>query len=291
MPAWDFQQDWGEENELADDQLAVDESWIGVYHEAGVLQATTVKAARDAFLTAQGWSIGKQNVDYPGAYLKRVRTQRIDKTEAFNLLVHWENKTGGEDPPDDFDQFMQQSQQNNFENPHGPDYSSHGQFAEEYSHKDLDGDLFVNRANQMLRNIPPLMITIKVRKVSINRPDEADIGQMGVAEGFRLLYGVNNEMRTHKNKQTGKTRKYFRTTYEVWEHPFRQWAIVELLNVGFAILVNGKLEIPRLGKGKDKPQFEVNLSADGTKVLSAGEQPNTIPFKVFREGTINVPFL
>lgn len=288
---WDFQELWSEESELADDQIAVDAGWLGVYQDADVPQAASLKAARDAFLAAKSWGIGTPHADYPGAVLKRIRTSRVDRTEAFNLLVHWENKTGEEDPPDDFDQFMQQSQVNNVENPFGPDYSSYGQLTEEYSWKDFDGKPFLNKANQPLRNIPPLMITIKVRKVSINRRDEEDIEKMGVAQGRKLLYGINNEQRTHKNKQTGTTTKYFRTTYEVWTHPFRNWSKVELLNVGFAILVNDKLEIPRLGKAKDKPQFEVNLSADGKAVLDAGQPPNTIEFKVFREGAINVPFL
>jgi hypothetical protein len=106
-----------------------------------------------------------------------------------------------------------------------------------------------------------------------------------------MLYGVNNEEEFHKDKRTGKLRAYYKTTYEVWTHPNRNWADIELLNIGFAILVNGKLEIPRLGKSKDFPQVEVNLSADGKSVLEDGTPPNTIPFKVFREGAFFAPFI
>jgi hypothetical protein len=290
-PAWDFQQLWTDESELADDRLAAQEGWLGVYHDAGVFSERTVKQARDAFLAARALGIGTPHVDYPGAVLKNVRVSRRERVEAFDITLNWENKTGGEDPPDNFNQFMQQSQQDDPENPHGPDYSSYGQFAEEYSHADIAGKLWLNKANQALTNIPPLQITVKVRRVTVNQRDEADIDQMGLASGRKLLYGVNNEQRTHKDKTTGKTRKYFRTTYEVWHHPHRNWADIELLNVGFAILVNGKLEIPRLGKSKDFPQVEVNLSADGKSVLEDGSPPNKIPFKVFREGALNVPFI
>lgn len=291
MATWDFQEIWTDESELADDRLAITTGWLGVLVDAGVIQPSTVKAARDAFLAAKGLAIGDAHADYDGAALQSVRVARRDRVDAFDITVTWQNKTGGEDPPDDFDQFMNQSQQDNPENPFGPDYSSHGQFAEEYSHHDVAGNPWLNKANQPLTNIPPLWVTIKVRKVTINQRYEADINQMGVAQGDRLLYSIANEQRTHKNKQTGVLTKYFRTTYEVWHHPFRDWADYKALNIGFAILKDGKLEIPRLGKAKDFPQVEVNLSDDGTRILEDGSPPTTIDFKVFREGVINVPFL
>lgn len=291
-PAWNFKQLWNDESDESDESISVQEGWLGVYvNDDGSFIPQTVKQARTAFIAAQSLNIGTPHGDFPGAFLKNVRTSLREKVDAFDFTLRWESKTGSEAPPDDFDQFMSQSQTDSSDNPYKPKYSSYGQFAEEYSHKDIKGKLFVNKANQALTNIPPLQITIAVRRVTVNQRDEGDISQMGLANGRKLLYGVNNEEEFHKDKRTGKLRAYYKTTYEVWTHPNRNWADVELLNVGFAVIVNGELRMPRLGDSKDLPQEAVNLTADGKDFIRDGSPPNTIEFKVFREGAFFAPFI
>lgn len=294
---WTFDDSYTEELESDDERLVVEAGWLGFLQDNNVLQTATMKQARDAFVAAKGFEIGQAHGDYPGAAFKSLRVSRRENVEAFDFTARWETKDGGESPPDDFEQFMQQSQVNSPDNPHGPEYSGRGQFAEEYSHKDVKGDLFLNAAKQPLTNVPPLLITIQVRRVTLNQRNEPNLSQQGVAEGRDMLQAVEFNQLFHKNKQTGALQKYYRVSYEVWTHPFRDWAKVELLNVGFAFWVLGengepkRLEIAKLGNAKDQPLVEQNLTKDGNGILPAGEPPNTITFKFFREGTLNIPYL
>ena len=69
----------------------------------------------------------------------------------------------------------------------------------------------------------------------------ANTANQGRADGRRLLASVSYQSAEHVNKQTGVRTRYYKNTYEVWKHPDRDWARVEVLDAGFKQIKNGKL--------------------------------------------------
>lgn len=287
-----YDEEYRAEVETSDDRVRTRMGWLAWMADdaTGAITPSTRQDVLNAFRAASGIQLGVPDPEYTAAVCNSLVARRRDRLEVFEIEATFETKDGTEPPPDDFGEFMDQSQNDSPDNPHGPDYEQYGQFAEEYRAKDLDGKLFVNGAKDALANIPAIPVTVIIDRVSFNHPTRWDTSQQGVADGFRWLYAVKSEQRIHRNKQTGALRKYFRVTLEVWTHPDREWSKVELLNVGFRELVDGEYRTITVGKEKSPLQNPANLDKDG-KALPPGAEPETIEFRVLREGQLNIPFL
>jgi hypothetical protein len=233
--------------------------------------------------------IGSTYPSLGGLKCVEVRPSCRDDIEIWDVSARYEVPKA-EQPPDNFNEFMQQSQQNSSDNPFGPEFSGGGQTVEEYRVRDLDGRLFVNSAKQPFRNLVPIPVTIQVDRVTVSERNPANTANQGRCDGRRLLASVSYQSAEHVNKETGTRTRYYKNTYEVWKHPDRDWARVEVLDAGFKQIKNGKL-VTVVDPDTKEPYSEESLLNGGGQVLPAGQDPRTIEFRVREEGALGVPFL
>lgn len=287
-----FDETYHAEVQAADDRVGTRQGWRAWFYDdvTGLMVTSTRKQILDAFKAAASINLGTPDAEFTAAVCNSIVARRMDKLEAFEIEATFETKDGTEEPPDSFEEFMSQSQNDSPDNPHGPEYSQDGQFMDEYRHEDLDGEKWINGAKDPLQNIPPIPVTIVIDRVSFNQRDKADASQQGIADGRKWLYAVKSEMRLHRNKQTGKMTKYYRVSYEIWTHTARDWAKVKLINVGYREIVDGEYRAITVGEERSPIQAPANLDKQG-KQLPAGAEPQFLDFRVLREGALNVPFL
>lgn len=197
---------------------------------------------------------------------------------------------------DDFDDFMDQSNgpgADDPENPQGPDYSGGITVIDEYEVEDLDGNRFALPTGQSFQNVPAIPKTIQIERVSLNERDRPSLGRAGMADGRYLLAGISFEMRSHYSRSTGKRTKYYRNSYERWYHPDRPWSKIYIPCFGFMAFATRKgkkvLEncIDDIGDFVSEP---VALNSAGYR-MAQGKPPYLKPFRVRREGRLEIPFL
>ncbi len=269
------------------DNVIFERGWTVWQESSGAIVASE---ADEIFAALESTvQIGSTYPSLGGLKCVEVRPSCRDDVEIWDVSARYEIPKE-ETPPDSFDDFMQQSQQNSPENPFGPEFSGGGQTVEEYRVRDLDGMLFVNSAKQPFRNLIPIPVTIQVDRVTVNERNPANTANQGRAEGRRLLASVSYQSAEHVNKETGVRTRYYKNTYEVWTHPDRDWARVEVIDAGFKQIKNGKL-VTIVDPDTKEPYSEESLLNGNGVLLDAGADPHTIEFRIRQEGPLGVPFL
>ncbi|RIK82872.1 MAG: hypothetical protein DCC68_04990 [Planctomycetota bacterium] len=269
------------------DNVVFERGWTVWKETSGVIVASEA----DEIFTAMNGTVqvGSAYPSLGGLKCVEVRPSSRDDIEIWDVSARYEIPKA-ETPPDSFSQFMSQSQNNSPENPFGPEFSGGGQTVEEYRVRDLDGRLFVNSAKQPFRNLVPIPVTIQVDRVTVSQANPANTANQGRADGRRLLASVSYQSAEHVNKQTGVRTRYYKNTYEVWTHPDRDWARVEVIDAGFKQIKNGKL-VTIVDPATKEPYSEESLLNGAGGLLGAGADPQTIEFRIRNEGALGVPFL
>ncbi len=238
--------------------------------------------------------IGSPFPSLGGLKCSEIRPVCRDDVEIWDVRARYEIPSEEEQTPNDFDEFMNSAQNNSPSNPFGPDFSGGGQTVEEYRVRDLDNKLFVNSANQPFRNLVPIPVTIQVDRVTVSERKPANTSKQGMCDGKRLLASIGYQSAEHVNNETGVRTRYFRNSHEVWTHPDRPWANVEVLDAGFKQIVekDGKKMLVTIVDPETKEPYSEESLLDGSgKLLPAGQDARTIEFKVRQEGALGVPFL
>jgi hypothetical protein len=269
------------------DNVVFERGWTVWKETTGIIVPSEV----DEIFTAMNGTVQVGSA-YPllgGLKCVEVRPSSRDDIEIWDVSARYEVPKA-ETPPDSFSEFMQQAQNNSPENPFGPEFSGGGQTVEEYRVRDLDGRLFVNSAKQPFRNLVPIPVTIQVDRVTVSQANRANTANQGRADGRRLLASVSYQSAEHVNKQNGVRTRYYKNTFEVWTHPDRDWARVEVIDAGFKQIKNGKL-ITIVDPDTKEPYSEESLLDGNGQLLGAGGNPQTIEFRIRNEGPLGVPFL
>lgn len=257
-----------------------------------------------AMSNAEVWSAIESTVDigseYPGS--PGLKCDSIDPEEDEDTLM-WDVNASykipdEEDQPDDFDDFMNKANgdgADNPENPFGPEFSGGGQTVEEYWWTDLDEEPFVNCIGSAFQNIPAIPVTIQVDRVTVSERNKPNTAAQGMAAGRYLLANVSYQYAEHVDRKTGKRTRYYRNTYERWTHPYRDWAYVWLLNMGFVELKDGELEVIKV-KDPETKKMVPTPEARGLSAAGAALPPNTFPstkrFRIrIKTGSLGIPFL
>lgn len=285
------------ELEKTDDGFVYQKGWIVFKTSGGIV----VPTEHDDVLTqmeqyvdiGDSWSLAK-----PAIRCKNIRADAREEVEIWDVTARYEleiERNTEEDQPDDFDEFMDRSQDDSADNPFRPRRSGGGTVIEEYFFYDLDNQPFVNSAFFPLQNIPPIPVTVQVDRITVNERNAADTSRIGRANGRKLLADVTYEEADHENRRTGATTRYYRNTYERWTHPYRDWKNVECLDSGFIQLINlggGVFEVANIVDEKTKEPIAEAAMLDGQGgVLPRGQQPIKRTFRVRNEGPLGIPFL
>lgn len=276
------------------DDVRTYERWWYVYQKTdGVLDQLDID---DVYTIMESYvAIGDTFPDVPGVECVGIEPEQDDEAEVWSVTAFYESpEPGEEEQPDDFDEFINRSSTDDQNESFGPKRSGGGQVIEEFFTEDLDGKPFVNTANDPFDTPLAIPITIQVDRVTVNERQKPNTSNIGTANGRQLLADVQYSEAEHVNKQTGTRTRYFVNTYEVWTHPYRDWARVKILNRGFRNLnldAQGNFvhQIARdeFGEPVNTP---ILLDEEGF-VLGPNGAPHLIEFRVRNEGPLNVPFL
>jgi hypothetical protein len=267
--------------------------WTVWNESAGAIIASEASAVLNAL--AGTVSIGSTFPGLAGVECVEIRPDSRDDCEVWDVTARYEIPPKPE-PPDDFDEFVNQSQNTDSDNPFAPEFSGGGLVMEEYWAEDLDGKPFVNSAKDALQHSPPIPITVQVDRVTVSERGPARTARIGTSSGRRLLADVAYQSAEHVNRTTGLRTRYYKNTYEVWTHPYRDWHMIALLDQGFrARIVNqatGAVKIVNIvdPDTKEPVAQAANLDGEGN-VLPEGQKPKVLWFRVRQVGSLGVPFI
>lgn len=260
---------------------------------SGQIVASEANDILAALLSQHGVQLGTEFTDFPGCKCTELTPVCRDDSEIWDITVRYEIPT--EEPiPDDFDTFIDQLSRNtSLTNPFGPEFSGGAILMEEFWARDLEGAPFINYAKKKIGNVPPISIPVQVDRVSVNERQKPNTSQVGTAEGRRLIADINYTSQTHTDHTSGVRTRYYRNTYEVWTHPYKDWSIFEALNAGWMQLVadNPPKWSNIIDPDTGEPITEQALLDALGKPLAPNAEPIYIPWRVKRVGTITIPFL
>ena len=220
-----------------------------------------------------------------------------ERTEMWSVTARYEIPPVQDLVPNNFEQFLTESQVNDPSNPLGPDFSGNGTIVEEYYEKDLGtpSKYFINSAWKPYQNVPAIFVPVQVDRVSVNERNKPDTSKVGTANGRKLFANVSYQSQSHKNTDTGVRTKYSRNTYEVWTHPYRDWAFVDVIDMGMQMLMIGdqgqEFWENIVSEETNEPVSEpVPLNGLGLP-LAPGVDPITDRYQIRKTGALGVPFL
>ena len=280
--------------EIRDGTRTYERSWYVYRHVDGVLTAIDIDDVL-GLVTPTYISIGDTFPDLMGVECTGIEPGLEDDAEVWTVTAQYESpEPGEEEQPDDFNEFISRSGTDSQNETFGPKRSGGGQVVEEAVTEDLDGNPVVNSAGDPFDTPLIVAVTVQVDNVTANEREKPDTNDIGKADGRKLLANISYSEAEHVNKQTGVRTRYFVNSYEVWTHPYRDWARVKVLDRGyrhkfFDAQANEILKIIRdeFGEPINAPAL---LDGQGF-VLGVGGQPHLIQFRVRDEGPLNVPFL
>lgn len=253
-----------------------------------------VPAEPDEIETEIGIKYGDPHDTLQGLKCTAIDIQRRDDCEIFDAMYDFTVPDASE-PPDDFDEFMQASSVDEAENPFGPKRSGSGMAIEEYWWEDFDKRPFFNSADEPLESIPALNINVQVVRVTFNARRPVNTAAQGRATGRLLLAHLSYDSAEHFNRTTGVRRIYYANTYEVWKHPYRDWAFTKALDVGYRqkVVSENPNAPPRYVEIRDPESKEYAtrpfpLDGHGKRVNFGPPAPLT--FRVREVGDLGLPF-
>lgn len=236
-----------------------------------------------------------------GVKLVGLEPELEDDSERWVVTGHYEIPEK-EEPPDDIDDFMQQSQDDNPENPFGPKFSGGVTIVEESVTQDRDNNPCVNSAGDPFETPLTMPITIQVDRVTVNEREKPDTSRVGTCQGRKLYADCQYQSAEHVNKETGTRTTYYQNTYEVWKHPLRDWSPTLVLDRGFRMITQvvddttgpgGKMVAEPVRDQWGEPvQAPVPLDGAGKPAAPPPMgQPFYLRFKLRPVDDLNVPFL
>lgn len=263
-------------------------AWKVWREEGGMPLALAANEAVDAVHAL--YPLDSALAGFPGVFLTKLRPQEIGR---YVYEVTGEYTVPDTPPvPDDFDNYLGQSQsQRSPTNPHGAKFSLSVMIVEEYDFRDLKGRWFVNSAGDPLAQLIPIPVTIEVRRVTLNRRELPDTGQVGMASGHNLFADVQAEADLHVNKTTGVYTPYYVVSYEMWTHTRRPWVPTIVWDAGYNEIKNGEL-VPIVNPKTKQPYNSIRLlNGSGQKLPDGVQNAYPLEFYVREEGEFSIPFL
>lgn len=287
----------GEDRE---DGRTYERSWFVYRKTDGVMVALDFDDVYGIIVPAYAFQ-GATVAEFAGVECKSIQPRHHDDgSEVWTVTATYESPSAGqEEPPDNFNDFMSQSQSDNPSNPFRPKRSGGGQVIDEAFVQDLDQNDAVNSAGDPFDEPLVVPITIQVDSVTVNEREKPDTSKIGWCQGRKLLANVTYHEEEHVNRTTGATTGYFVNTYEVWTHPFRDWARVQVLDRGYrdktfqitAQHPNGAFVLEPIRDQYGEPINKPALLDGGGAVLAPNGKPIILTFRVREEGDLDVPFM
>lgn len=246
--------------------------------------------------------VGDPYPGLPGVKCRRVQTIARPDAEIWDVWAEYDIPE--EEPePDSIEEFEESFA--DFNSPFGPEYTGGSITIDEFWPFDLDGKYFVNGADQPLQNVPPIPIPVQTLSVTFNTLTKPNTSTQGNCQGQYMLARVGYTPQVHTDRNTGVRTKYYQATYEVWKHPYRDWAIVYALNQGTKVWVLSSepdplggppilsLKLANIVDSNGEPISEpAMLNADGTEILDKNVAPIQIPFRVRNVATLtDIPYI
>lgn len=274
-------------------QVEFEQAWKIWKETDGQTAEMTPSEVLTALKNSEGVDVGSSFPNLPGVRCHDISFATPDEIFT-NVVVARYKVPDTVVRPNDFSKFIEESQQNDPNNPLRPKFSGGVNLVEEFVWKDLTGKWLKNSANDPIDPPPTQVVAIQVRRVTVSEKEEPDTSKVWTAEGRKLYADCSYTESDHVNKQTGVSTRYFEVSYEVWTHPIRDWTPTVYYDAGYNELVNengARKKRPIVNPETNSPFNSIQFLDRMGRWLGPDKDPLPIEFLLIRDGTLEVPFL